>query len=135
MSQLGIACTLWPIHMPYSKGEIYIHTQKRFQIAKVCGPNVHFLDRKSVIWIWILLLHKFHKRVLINKRRLFCFNFIYIFLWCNLMYIFSSSLHKTNLYNQLWFKISHEYKNNFLSRKCKNIFVTKYSLKDGHSKS
>ena len=47
-----------------SKRENLTSYPKTFQIAKVYGPNVNFLDIKSVIWIWIWIFHKFHKNVL-----------------------------------------------------------------------
>ena len=59
------------LDMPYQKWKIEI--KKR---AKVYRPNVHSMDRITVIWIWIF--HRFHKRVLINKKILLFKYFIYI---------------------------------------------------------
>ena len=63
-----------PVPFALSKRKPPNPNPKTCEIAKAYGPNVHFCDRNSAIWIWIF--HKFHKRVHINKRRFFCFNIL-----------------------------------------------------------
>ena len=61
----------FPVPIPHalSKRKNLNPYPETFQIAKLCGPNVRFWDRKSAIWTWIF--HKFTKEFLFIKEESF----------------------------------------------------------------